>query len=160
MAKLTKFQREEIQRKYREHEKNQPALGREYGVSQKTISLIVNGQVLKGLRRKLDAVDKWILRCVKQSEGLSMMDVYRCVNLEAEGNVLGIVCNEQFIRYRINSLEAMGHIYTVRVKGKPAVRRVYLQEQKKFEALTAVIHDGSDPTIRAKTFLTDRSKRP
>ena len=133
MAKLTKFQREEIQRKYREHEKNQPALGREYGVSQKTISRIVNGQVLKGLRRKLDAVDKWILRCIKQSEGLSMM---------------------------INSLEAMGHIYTVRVKGKPAVRRVYLQEQKKFEALTAVIHDGSDPTIRAKTFLTDRSKRP
>jgi len=136
--KLTKFQSEEIRRRYLAKEKSQPKLALEYGVSVMTISNIVRGYVPKSQYRDLDDIDQGILKCIKESEGLSMMDVYRCVNLEL-GNF-----SEQLLRYRINSLEAMGVIYTVRVKGQPPIRRCYLPEQKKFEQLVSRVRDGND----------------
>ena len=137
--KLTKFQSEEIRRRYLSKEKSEPKLADEYGVSVSTISRIVLGYVPKSQHRDLDDIDEGILKCIKESEGLSMMDVYRCANLESDGNF-----SEQFIRYRLNSLEEMGVIYTVRVKGKPSIRRVYLPEQKKFEQLVSRVREPNE----------------
>ena len=136
--KITKFQSEEIRRRYRAKEKSEPKLAKEYGVCVSTISNIVRGYVPKSQYRDLDDIDKGVIKCIRESEGLSMRDVYRCVNLEV-GNF-----SEQRLRYRINSLEAMGVIYTVRVKGRPPIRRCYLPEQKKFSELVSRVRYGND----------------
>jgi hypothetical protein len=120
MTKLTAAQAKEIRRRYLAKEKKGPALAKEYGVSVMTISRIVRGYVPKSRYRELDAIDQQIIGCIEKAQGLSMMQVYRCYNLEADKNL-----SEQFIRYRINSLEEIGHIRTIRVKGKPAKRACF-----------------------------------
>jgi predicted transcriptional regulator len=120
MTKLTAAQAKEIRRRYLAKEKNQPALAREYGVNQVTISRIVHGYVPKSRYRELDTIDHQILNCIEECEGLSMVEIYRCYNLEADKNL-----SEQLIRYRINSLEEKGHIRTIRIKGKPAKRACF-----------------------------------
>ena len=120
MTKPTAAQAKEIRRKYQVGEKKGPALAKEYGVSQQTISRIVRGYVPKSQYRELDAIDQQIISCIEKAQGLSMVQVYRCYNLEADKNL-----SEQFIRYRINSLEDIGHIRTIRVNGKPAKRACF-----------------------------------
>ena len=121
MTKLTEAHVEEIRERYLAGGVTQQAIADEYGVARSYISRIMHGQGPHGRAfRELDAIDRMILKCIEESQGLSMVEVYRCYNLEANKNL-----SEQFIRYRINSLEEMGHIRTIRIKGKPAKRACF-----------------------------------
>lgn len=121
-SRLTEAQVEEVQQKYLTGKFTQEELARDYGVSQASISRVMHGQRRhRKAFRELDDVDEQILRCIENAEGLSMVDVYRCYNLEANHTL-----SEQFIRYRVNTLEKMGRIEIVKVKGKPTIRKCYI----------------------------------
>ncbi len=121
MTRLTEAQVKEVQAKYLAGGITQQELADEYNVYQSYISRALQGKGPHDRQfRKLDTIDHQILNCIEECEGLSMVDIYRCYNLEADKNL-----SEQFIRYRINSLEEMGHIRTIRIKGKPAKRACF-----------------------------------
>ena len=139
MTKLTDAQMEEIRERYLAGGETQQVLADEYGVARSYISRIMHGQGPQSSRfRELDDIDRVILTCIKEQQGLAMVEVYRCYNLEAEQPL-----SEQFIRYRINSLGEMGYVRIIRVTGKPAIRRCYISEQWNYEQLVGRARDGN-----------------
>jgi len=139
MTKLTDAQVEEVRERYLAGGVTQQELAGEYGVARSYISRVMHGRGPHGRPfRELDDVDQAILQCIREEEGLSMIDIYRCYNIEAEQPL-----SEQFIRYRINSMEEMGVIRTIRIKGKPAIRRVYLAEERNYAQLVGSARDGN-----------------
>ena len=120
---LTDAEVENVRQKYLAGGITQWDLAREYNVSQATISRMLHGEGAQHGRafRELDEIDDQILDCIDKADGPSMVDVYRCYNLEAR-----YTRSEQFIRYRLESLARMGAIRIVKVRGKPVVRRCYL----------------------------------
>ena len=140
MTKLTDAQMEEIRERYLAGGVTQQVLADEYGVARSYISRIMHGQGPQSSRfRELDDIDRVILTCINEQQGLSMVEVYRCYNLEAEQPL-----SEQFIRYRINSLGEMGYIRIIRVTGKPAIRRCYLAEQRASKELKGTARNGNE----------------
>ena len=137
MTKLTKSQIEEIQEKYLTGGITQQKLAEEYEVQQSYISRLIDGQKPRVSAKGLDAVDRVILLCIGEREGLSMVDVFRCYNLEAEAPY-----DEQYIRFKIRSLEKKGFVRTIRVKGRPAIRRCYIAEQKIYRDLVGTAREG------------------
>jgi hypothetical protein len=139
MTKLTEAQVQEVQEKYRAGGITQQELADEYGIGQWNISRIMNGKGPHSQFRKVDAIDRQILRCIERQEGLSMIEVYRCYNLESDEPR-----SEQFIRYRLNSLAEMNEIRIVRVKGRPAIRRCYIASKLNAKQLRGRVRDGND----------------
>ena len=139
MTKLTDAQREEIRERYLAGGVTQQVLAAEYGVAPSYINRVMHGQGPQGSRfRELDDIDRVILTCINEQQGLPMVEVYRCYNLEAAQPL-----SEQFIRYRINSLGEMGYIQIIRVKGKPPIRRCYIAEHRNYEQLVGRARDGN-----------------
>jgi predicted XRE-type DNA-binding protein len=140
MTKLTKSQIEEIQKKYLTEGITQQKLAEEYDVQQSYISRLMDGRKPRFRASELDAVDRIILLCIGEREGLSMVDVFRCYNLEA----VDTPHDEQYIRFKIRSLEKKGFVRTIRMKGKPAVRRCYIADDTNFEDLVGRTRDGNN----------------
>ena len=138
MTKLTEAQVVEVREKYLAGGITQQELADEYGKDQPTISRIINGRKPHPRFRDVDDIDRLILRCIERQEGLSMIEVYRCYNLESDEPR-----DEQFIRYRLNSLAEMNEIRIVRVKGKPAIRRCYIAEKLNTTQLRGRVRDGN-----------------
>ena len=130
----------EIRERYLAGGVTQQVLADEYRVARSYISRIMHGKWPQSSRfRELDSIDRVILTCIGEQQGISMVEVYRCYNLEAEQPL-----SEQFIRYRLTSLQEMGEIQIVRISGKPAVRRCYLAEPVSVEGLKGTARNGNE----------------
>ena len=139
MTRLTEAQVVEVQEKYLAGGITQQELADEYGKDQPTISRIINGKGPHSRFREVDDIDRVVLRCIERQEGLSMIEVYRCYNLESDEPR-----SEQFIRYRLNSLAEMNEIRIVRVKGRPAIRRCYIASKLNAKQLSGRVRYGND----------------